>query len=249
MSILITRPSPDGEQLVSKLMLMGKFAYHLPLISFSKGKNLSLLQQKLSVLTEGDFLFIVSRHAVQYAHFQLLSIGESWPETLMYYSIGKSTGIKLSSLLGITVKYPKYQETSEGLLELLKLVCVNKRHALILKGNGGRSLLADTLRKRGVYVLCCECYRRNLLYYNGKEECYRMLSLNIKTLVVTTVFILRRLYYLIPKNYRTSWLIHCKLIVVSLRMAIYAQRLGWKNIIISWSANNDVLVEILMRNS
>lgn len=248
MNILVTRPSPDGEQLVNKLLKAGKFAYHFPLIYFSSNKGLLLLVQKLNALSEGDFLFIISRNAILYAHDQLLNMGISWPTKLIYYSIGESTSIKMRDLSGIMVKY-SMQETSEGLLQLPELIDVHEnKNALILRGDNGRTILEDTLKKRGIQVTCCECYSRHFLRYNGVEQCSRMLSLNIKIVVITSEIILMQLYYLIPKYHRMRWLIRCQLIVVSSRLAIRARELGWKdNIVITWSANNDVLFQVLMQ--
>lgn len=248
MNILITRPSPDGEQLVEQLLTIGKLAYHLPLIYFSAGKSLFLLEQQLNLLSRGDFLFILSRNAILYAHSQLLRIGVSWPTALGYYSVGKSTSMKMQSLSGISVNYPKNQETSEGLLALPELMYFSgKEHALILRGNNGRTILEDTLQQRGLQVMCCECYNRNFFQYNGVEEYHRMLSLNVKTVVVTSEVILMHLYYLMPEYCRIYWLIQCQLIVVSMRLARRAKQLGWKNVIITWSANNDVLMKFLVQ--
>lgn len=40
MSILVTRPSPAGEELVSRLRTLGQVAWHFPLIEFSPGRQL-----------------------------------------------------------------------------------------------------------------------------------------------------------------------------------------------------------------
>lgn len=247
MSILITRPSPDGEKLVDKLLNVGKFAYHLPLIYFTEGKDLSSLKRQLSLLSTGDFLFIISQYAIGYAHRYLLNIGISWPSKLKYFSIGKATSIKMFHLSGILVKYSQKQETSEGLLELPELIYINGKNALILRGNGGRTILEKTLQKRGAYVTYCECYNRNYLKYNGIEQYFYMLSLNVTTIVITSKGILIQLYYLIPKYYRIYWLIRCQLIVVSTRLALCARRLGWKNIIVAYSASNDVLTRFIIK--
>lgn len=248
MNILITRPSPDGEKLVNKLLSIGKFAYHLPLIYFSPGSTLSLLKKKLSFLSQGDLLFIVSQHAVQYAHLQLLNTQTHWPTTITYYTIGYKTSLKMYTLSGIKSKYPKNQETSENLLQFPELINnISGRRALILKGNNGRNLLQNTLRKRGVSVFCCECYTRKLHKYNSIEQYNRMIMLNITVIVVTSSEILNQLYYLIPQDYRTTWLIRCRLIVVSPRLASLAQKLGWKDIIITNSANNNVILINLIK--
>lgn len=248
MSILITRPSPHGERLVNKLLFLDRLAYHFPLIYFSIGRSLSLLQQKLRVLSEGDLLFIMSGYAVLYAHYQLLNVGVSWPTKLMYYSVGQATSVKMYCLSGILVRYSNVQETSEGLLKLPELINIyGERRALILQGNYGRSILKNTLQKRGVCVNCCECYNRNFFSYDGVEQYYRMLHWNISTIVITCKSVLMQLYYLFPKCYRVGWLVHCRLIVVSTRIAVCAKNLGWTDIIVSYSANDDVLIAMLLK--
>lgn len=251
MNILITRPSPYGEELVKKLLSIGKLAYHLPLIYFSSGKTLSSIKNQLNSLSKGDFLFIVSQHAVKYAHNHLLRVGMSWPTTIKYYSIGRKTSLKMYLLSGIQSKYPSHEETSESLLQIPELIYhISGHQALILKGNnGGRNLLKNTLQKRGASVLCCECYTRRAFQYNGIIEYHRMLALNIKIIVVTTESMLKQLFYLIPNYYRKKWLLQCNLIVVSSRLATLAHNLGWEKIIITKSANNNSILISLIQNT
>lgn len=43
MSILVTRPSPAGEELVSRLRTLGQVAWSFPLIEFAPGRELPTL--------------------------------------------------------------------------------------------------------------------------------------------------------------------------------------------------------------
>lgn len=52
MSILVTRPSPAGEELVSRLRTLGQVAWHFPLIEFSPGRQLPQLADQLAALGE-----------------------------------------------------------------------------------------------------------------------------------------------------------------------------------------------------
>ncbi|MFY3767956.1 hypothetical protein ACOS82_26495, partial [Escherichia coli] len=54
MSILVTRPSPAGEQLVSRLRTLGQVAWSFPLIEFSPGRELPELADQMRLLQEGD---------------------------------------------------------------------------------------------------------------------------------------------------------------------------------------------------
>lgn len=79
MSILVTRPSPAGEQLVSRLRALGQVARSFPLIEFSPGRELPELADQMRLLQEGDLLFALSQHAVEFAHAQLQQHAVSWP--------------------------------------------------------------------------------------------------------------------------------------------------------------------------
>ena len=95
MSILVTRPSPDGEALVSRLRTQGKVAWSFPLIEFAPGNDLPQLPALFDTLQPDDMVFMVSRHAVQYAHAALQRAGRDWPASLRYFAIGRSTALAL----------------------------------------------------------------------------------------------------------------------------------------------------------
>lgn len=83
MSILVTRPSPAGEELVSRLRTLGQVAWHFPLIEFSPGQQLPQLADQLAALGESDLLFALSQHAVAFAQSQLHQQDRKWPRLLI----------------------------------------------------------------------------------------------------------------------------------------------------------------------
>lgn len=245
MTILVTRPSPAGEQLVARLRKLGYSAYHSPLIEFSPGGELAQLPSMLAALRPGDLLFALSQHAIDYADPQLTRRGAGWPQTLSYYAIGRTTALALHKVSARPVAYPSEQETSESLLQLPELQYVNGKHALLLRGNGGRELLGNTLTERGAKVSYCECYQRSPVHYDGLEQSRHWQQAGIDKLVITSGEMLQRIYTLVPDYYRASWLLGCQLIVVSERLAIQARQLGWRNIRVADNADNDALMRAL----
>lgn len=119
------------------------------------------------------------------------------------------------------------------------------KQALILRGNGGRRLLGDTLRERGAAVSYYECYQRSPVYYDGNEQSVHWQRAGVDTLVVTSGEMLQQLYTLVPDYYRSLWLLRCCLVVVSERLATLAQDLGWSTIRVADSADNDALIRVL----
>ncbi len=245
MTILVTRPSPFGEQLVSRLRTLGRVAYHSPLIDFAPGNGLAVLPNLLSSLSQQDLVFILSQHAVKYADRALQQSHQSWPANVHYYAIGRTTGLLFHRMSRLPVVYPHDGETSETLLQLPELQNIAGRKALILRGNGGRELLAETLRQRGVEVIYCECYQRSPILYDGSEQSSSWQRAGISTLVVTSGEMLQLLYALVPEYYRNSWLLDCSLVVVSERLATLARQLGWSDIRVAENADNDALIRAL----
>lgn len=245
MTILVTRPSPAGEELVSRLRALGQVAYSFPLIEFSPGRQLNQLPERLAALSPDDFVFVLSKHVVHYANPLLRHNNLSWPEHLSWFAIGRATALAFHTVSHLPVRYPLDRETSEVLLQLPELQNVAGKRALILRGNGGRELLGETLTARGAKVEFCECYQRNAKIYDGTEEAFRWRERGIKTLVVTSGEMLRQLYALVPEWYRNDWLLHCQLVVASERLAIAARDLGWQDIRIADNADNDALLRAL----
>ncbi|MEL4016701.1 uroporphyrinogen-III synthase [Dryocola clanedunensis] len=245
MTILVTRPSPAGEELVSRLRALGQVAYSFPLIEFSPGRQLEQLPERLAALSPGDLVFVLSQHVVHYAQPVMQRNRMKWRENLSWFAIGRTTALALHTVSHLPVRYPLDRETSEVLLQLPELQNVAGKRALILRGNGGRELIGNNLASRGVKVDFCECYQRCAKIYDGTEEAFRWRDRGINTLVVTSGEMLQQLYTLIPEWYRTDWLLHCRLVVVSERLAIVARDLGWQDIRVADNADNDALLRAL----
>lgn len=75
-------------------------------------------------------------------------------------AVGAGTAAELAKRGVKNVLYPTEGADSEALLALSELARVSGQHILIVRGQGGRSLLGDTLAARGARVEYAECYRR-----------------------------------------------------------------------------------------
>ncbi|WP_127959653.1 uroporphyrinogen-III synthase [Serratia microhaemolytica] len=245
MAILVTRPAPAGEQLVNRLRASGRSAYHAPLITLAAGRDLVHLPAALTALNAGDLLFVLSQHAVHYANDVIDGLGLQWPASLSYYAIGRRSASALYQVAHLPVAAPAGRENSENLLQLAGLQQVAGKQALILRGNGGRALLGETLAARGASVTYCECYQRTVVPYQGEQQSAYWQQVGIDTLVVTSGEMLQQLYQLVPYDYRCGWLLHCQLIVVSERLATLAQQLGWRSIRVADNADNDALLRAI----
>ncbi|REF25767.1 uroporphyrinogen-III synthase [Xenorhabdus cabanillasii] len=257
MSILVTRPAHAGEALVNQLRAIGKTAFSAPLIAIYPGAELPLLAQKLQQLSAGDFVFLLSKNAVHYANEQLVQEGLSWPDKLSYYGIGKSTSLLFHQQTGKDILWSEQGETSEDLLQLPTLQKMENKKILLLRGNGGREVIASTLRMRGGAIDYCECYSRQPVKYRTTEFNHHWQQCGIRTIVVTSGEMLQLLYNLVTEGDNSedgstessgngkAWLLGCRLIVVSERLANIARTLGWQEIKVAKSADNDALMQAL----
>ena len=103
-------------------------------------------------------LVFVSTNAVQYA-FPLLP--DQLPLDIGVAAIGQATANALDAV-GLPATLVPERMDSEGLLALPELADLRGRHVIVLRGNGGRELLADTLVERGATLQQVEVYRRRL---------------------------------------------------------------------------------------
>lgn len=245
MTILVTRPEPAASELVARLRSLGKLAWAFPLIEFTPGRDLAQLPQQLTALRPGDLVFLLSQQVVNFAHPALQHSQTVWPAVADYYAIGRSTALALHTVTNLKVDYPHARETSEELVRLQRLQQVSGKRALILRGTPGRELLAETLIERGAEVQYCECYQRNEKHYDGAIEGRRWRDRGITTLVVTSGEMLKQLHALFPPIDRREWLLHCRLVVVSERLATQAAEAGWQEIDVADGADNDALLRAL----
>ena len=84
--------------------------------------------------------------------------------TLQWFSVGAATAQILADH-GLDVSYPAAGDDSEALLELPQLreaIARPDARVLIMRGEGGRELLAERLREQGASVDYLELYRRCL---------------------------------------------------------------------------------------
>lgn len=245
MTILVTRPQAAADRLVDRLRQLGLIAWSMPLIDFQPSSQLCELPQKLAQLNDGDSILAISQQAADYAGATLYYNHTAWPANVDYYAIGRKTALALHTHCQQPVISPPAGSVSETLLELPSLQYVSGQKILILRGNGGRELIAETLRARGALVEYCECYQRIPRIYNGEQQARHWRNLGITTIIVTSVDMLTLLYELFPEQDRIDWLLHCRLIVVSDRLATMARKLGFLKLVVADSADNDALIRAL----
>jgi len=166
------------------------------------------------------------------------------PPGLQLAAIGAATARVLAGH-GLRVSLVPGQESydSEGLLALPELVDMSGRRVLILRGEGGRELLAEELRGRGAQVDYAEVYRRALPMTDPGPLIERWVR-DVQVVLASSVEVLENLTDLLGEPGR-DLLRATPLVVVSQRMAARAQGLGCARLISASGASDDQVVQAL----
>lgn len=160
--ILVTRPAAQAGKLAAMITKQGGQPIRFPLLEIGPAADTLPLHRAMAQLEDYALAIFISPNAVIFSVPLILS-RRPWPVTLQAAAIGQSTVAQLAACGIGRVIAPTERYDSEALLDLPEFQAkrVAGQKVLILRGNGGRELLADTLRERGAEVEAVTCYHRS----------------------------------------------------------------------------------------
>ena len=226
---VLTRTEADSQRLSSLLQGSGIASVVWPLISISPIPD----EEQVAVpeLAAGGCCIFISANAVRFGLPQLAAGLDQTP-AIKVLAVGRKTQETLAAS-GIEAIAPE-QPDSEGLLALPMLSGSVIPDTVIVKGEGGRELLATELRRRGGQVKEWSCYRRcwpqadpGLLNRLGGPLVFQASSGEI----------LQRLSQLLAGSEK-QYLLQSPVIVPSDRVARLAEDLGWDRVIRAQDASD-----------
>ena len=156
--IAITRPIEQAKKLSALITEAGGTPILFPLIEITPLADYSQFEAVISDIKDYDWAIFISSNAVQNGMPRLLKAGI--PPNLKFAAIGPVTASELQSFGVKDVLIPKVRFDSETLLALPEMTNVFNKKILIVRGVGGRDVLAETLKARGAHVTFAECYQR-----------------------------------------------------------------------------------------
>lgn len=161
-SVVVTRPLAQAGELAALIAAAGGEAVVFPLLEINVAADPAPLAAAAGKLHDYTLAIFISPNAVDFSVPTLLGCGP-WPAGLTPAAVGQGT-VRALVAHGIhgTVA-PTERFDSEALLALPELQAdhVAGRRLAIFRGDGGRELLAETLRERGAEVDCIPCYSRS----------------------------------------------------------------------------------------
>lgn len=162
LSIVVTRPREQAVQLRQRIEQLGGQVILFPLLEISPPNDAQSLHDLVKRLAEFDLAIFISPNAVRYGleAISAAAAGRELPPGLCIATVGQGSARALREAGVAEVIAPPHQFDSESLLAMPQLQNIQGWKVLIFRGDGGRELLGETLKKRGAMVEYACCYQR-----------------------------------------------------------------------------------------
>lgn len=225
-TILVTRPKHQALKLSALIEEAGGRAVLFPLLLIEGPRDVEAALQQLQKLLSYDLLIFISPNAVergvrllQHHHIEL-------PSAVKLACVGKGTARAMEQQLGCGPDIcPPQRFDSEGLLESAELQQVDGQRILIIRGEGGREHLAQSLRARGAEVNYAEVYRRSRPDYSP-EQIEKLLLQRPDIMLISSSEALENLLELTPQELHPA-VQALPMLVLNPRMGERAAELGF----------------------
>jgi uroporphyrinogen-III synthase len=192
--VLVTRPAEQAGDLVAAIEAAGGRSIVFPVIEIAP-RNPQEIETELAGRAKPDIVVFISRNAVEH--------GLAWSGDGAIAAVGPATAAAIEAAARVVDIRPASGFDSESLLEEPAFKEVRGKTIRIIRGNGGRELLATTLRQRGANVDYLEVYARRLPGYSESEIediRERLEAGEIGVTVIMSVESLRNLLALLPDS-------------------------------------------------
>ncbi|MFQ6574857.1 uroporphyrinogen-III synthase [Pseudomonas sp. UM16] len=244
--LLLTRPAQECTALAQVLAEQGVASSSLPLLEI---EALSLDEPQLGLLRTLDSyaaIIVVSKPA---ARLGLAELSRFWPQLppQAWFTVGAASA-QILQAHGCLVSYPAAGDDSEALLQLPALhqaIAGPAPRVLIMRGEGGREMLAERLAEQGASVDYLQLYRRNLPTYPHGALSARVVGERLNGLVVSSGQGFEHLRQLAGDQW--SQLAQLPLFVPSPRVAAQARDAGAQNVVDCRGASAAALLTALQQ--
>lgn len=214
----------------------------LPALSIVPPADPELARRQLQRLAGYELGIFISRNAVEKT-IELLHPTPLPP--ISWLAVGQATAAALKEHGYPVALMPDRDFSSEGLLALPELQNVVGKRIAILRGTGGRELLAEVLRQRGAEVEYFETYR-GICPPGADGSLREILAQQPPELVVATSTLILQNLLAMSGNGRNP-LKQCPLVVLSVRVRDWALAAGFTQVHIAPQSDDAGIVAALIQ--
>ncbi|MDH5184764.1 MAG: uroporphyrinogen-III synthase [Gammaproteobacteria bacterium] len=223
--VVVTRPRGQEQTLCELIEAAGGVSLHYPVLEIEDSPQQAQLATQFQQLAGFDLIIFISPNAVARG-MNIINAQGGLPEGLQTATVGRGSGRELKRILGRESDIvPTKQFNSEGLLALPAMQPMAGKRVMIVRGEGGRELLAQTLRERGAEVEYAEVYRRSRPEVDNSTLMHAWARNEIDIIVLTSGEGLRNLYDMVGQLGR-QWLRKTPILVINERLVQLARELG-----------------------
>jgi uroporphyrinogen-III synthase len=197
-NVLVTRPAGQAGELVAAIDAAGGRSILFPVIEIAP-RSPQDIEADLAGLADPDIVIFISRNAVEH--------GLAWSGDAAIAAVGPATAAAIEAAARVVDIRPAGGFDSESLLAEPALGDVHGKTIRVIRGNGGRELLAATLRERGATVDYLEVYARRTPGYTETEiadVAQKLQAGEIGAVVVMSVESFGNLLALLPESGRRA---------------------------------------------
>ena len=225
--VLVTGSSAQGEKLCEHIAKSSGQPVLFPTIDIVPLLNGSAPLEEIKSLGEQEMLIFISPRAVDTSQPLWKAYLPYFPDKIKIAAVGQGTALALKQS-GLPLTLCPQQWNSEGLLAMPELNSIKGKKIGIIRGEGGRELLAETLVKRGAMIKHFVSYRRVLPASTQTNMLLRQLKQGkIDIVICMSIEGLKNLIEIIGHE-GDSYLKKLPLLVISERIKAYAEELGFK---------------------
>jgi uroporphyrinogen-III synthase len=242
--VLVTRPAHQAENLCRLIEEQGGEAIRFPTLDIVSRDDAREIMKTLANLDRFQWVVFISANAVNFA-LKANSGKIDRLKSVRFAAVGQSTAqaMKMAELPVDLV--PESGYNSEALLAMPQLQQVEGQNCLIVRGEGGREELANTLRSRGANVEYLEVYKRIIPDIDGSPVVKLLAQHRLNVITVTSAEALQNLINMLgKKNYKLLLLI--PLVVVSDRIRRIAADMGFNRITVTDSPIDTAILETVI---
>jgi len=247
--IVITRPAHQASALVQGIKAAGGDVCLFPTLEIKPTTLSQKEQESIQQINHYDIIIFISPNAVEYGLSHIQASGP-FPQDVLIATIGQGSAKSLNNKLGQQADIvPEKNFNSEGLLATPPLQDVKNKRILIIRGNGGREHLKDTLQQRGALVDYINVYQRIKPATASTEIEQHLQNNQIAAIVITSATSLKNLLEMVPEKARLL-LLNVPLILINQRLVEVAKEAGFSNtLFITNEASDKAIIETLKQNN
>jgi uroporphyrinogen-III synthase len=240
LKIVVTRPRDQAAHLAQSIEQAGGIPLLFPLLDITAVQNTGTLYEQIARLAQFNLAIFISPNAVHYGISAIRAAAGELPPYIKIATVGQGSAKALRESGIAHVTAPTKRFDSEGLLALPELQNVAGWHVMIFRGDGGRELLADTLKARGATVEYATCYQRS----KPQQDAGVLLTATPDAITVTSSEALRYLWQMLDIHAQAS-LRDIPLFVPHARIAELALQQGWQQVQVTASGDDGLLSALI----